>query len=990
MALARNIGRRSVLLATASITILGCASGDPTNGDPSPAVPDRGIPVVEAVRITEKNQAGVKGEMVSAAIDYVRNYDAELGMSELDEFEVSKVHQGRASLTHVRLRQLHGGLPVWGSSLVVHSDKGRFLGLSGTLAKNLGAFDEKPSITADEAMAIGKAAYATRNKNHSAAPLAYSRESTELVVFPGEGRNARVAWHVLFFTELQAGIIPGLWNYFVDARTGDIVYEYNGIHTLSQASGPGGNAKVSRQWVEELDVEPSGAQFQMATSRLVTVNMNNRTTGSGTIVVGPLANIGDAPINDAHGFAEQTLNMMQEWYGHNSIDDNGFVIRSRVHYDSNFENAFWDGTQMTYGDGATTFFPLSGDQDVVAHEINHGFTTFHSNLIYASQSGGMNESFSDIAGTIAEFFDEGEGADFDLGRDIFRGDTALRFMCDPPADGISIGDLNDYVEGIDVHFSSGISNKAFCRAARRLASGSPDGAATQESVRRAGAAWYEANASFWTESSTFVQSCDGVMAAATALGFSTEERAALNQSWQDVGVFCDGSVQPIQCDETLTAESGTVTSPNFPANYPDNHRRTTCIQPASGGAATLTFTAFNTEPGFDFVRIRDANGAQLSNTSGATPPPPATSTLVAITFTSDGSVTAAGWQASWTTGGTTNEPPVVDLTAPADGATVSGPVAIAASASDPDGTVARVEFQLPDGTTQTDTSAPYEATWDSTTVADGTHEISAQAFDDIGAGSAVSSVALEVANGGGCLEGTFNADGLPIAIPDNNSTGITSTVAVTGSGAVASLALSLSIDHTWRGDLRVLLVSPAGTQHVVHNLSGGSADDLVITDLAIPTFNGQTAAGTWQLKVQDLAGADVGTLDSWSLTITGDCGGGGGGWSGAAEPDLATVDNGSACTTVNVSGTGNAADVQLDLSGQHGWRSILRGTLAHNGTTVAAFPTATFPRQSGAFALTDRPIPGFTGSAAGDWTLCIIDTDAFGDTGVLNSWAVHN
>ena len=60
--------------------------------------------------------------------------------------------------------------------------------------------------------------------------------------------------------------------------------------------------------------------------------MNNGTSGGGTVVVGPLDPIGDAPINDAHGFAEETLNMMQEWYGHNSIDDNGFVIRSRVHY----------------------------------------------------------------------------------------------------------------------------------------------------------------------------------------------------------------------------------------------------------------------------------------------------------------------------------------------------------------------------------------------------------------------------------------------------------------------------------------------------------------------------------------------------------------------------------------------------------------------------------------------------------------------------------
>jgi Zn-dependent metalloprotease/subtilisin-like proprotein convertase family protein len=991
MAQTRSLRRRMVLFAAASIAAIGCSTADPSGPpDPQTPAPTGAAPVVAAVRITDKDQTRVHGDLSASAMQYVRNFDGELGLSDLDDFDVRQVHEGKGQLRHVRLQQLHGGLPVWGSDLVVHSDGGRFLGLSGRLAKNLGELDATTAVSGDQALEIGKSAYAGKSKQTSlaAADLDYLRESTELVIFPGEGRDARVAWHVVFFTERQAGINPGLWNYFVDARTGDIVYQYNGIHTLEQASGPGGNPKVTRQWVQQLDVEPQGADFAMNTARLITTNMNNGTTGQGTIVVGPLDNIGDAPINDAHGFAEQTLNMMQEWYGHTSIDDNGFQIVSRVHYDVNYENAFWDGTQMTYGDGDTLFFPLSGDIDVVGHEINHGFTTFHSNLIYASQSGGMNESFSDIAGTLTEFFDEGDAADFDLGRDIFQQDAALRFMCDPTADGASIDNFANYVEGIDVHFSSGISNKAFCLSARRLATGDPNGTATQVSTRRAGEAWYEANASFWTEGSTFEQGCDGVMAAATALGFSEEERAAINQSWQDVGVFCDGAVEPIQCDETLTDESGTVTSPNFPNNYPDNFRHTWCIQPASGSPATLSFDAFNTESGFDFVRIRDANGANLSNTSGTTAPAPATSTLVAITFSSDGSVNATGWSASWSTGGTTNQPPTVSIDAPGDGDVVSGDVTVSASASDADGTVARVQFTFPDGTSVDATTAPYQAVWSSTTVADGVQEITAQAFDDLGA-SAVTSVSVQVQNGNGCSTGSFQATDVPIAIPDNNPTGISSTIAVTGGGAIASLALSVSIDHTWRGDLLVTLVSPSGASQVVHDRAGGSEDDVVIVDMPIGTFNGQQAAGNWTLQVQDLAGADVGTLDSWSLTVTGDCDGGGGGWSGAAEPNMPLVDNGSACSTVSVTDEGDAAAALLDVAGVHDWRSVLRGTLEHNGAVVDAFPGRTFPSEAGAFTFSNRAVSGLSGSATGDWTLCIIDTDAFGDTGTLNSWAVH-
>ena len=81
---------------------------------------------------------------------------------------------------------------------------------------------------------------------------------------------------------------------------------------------------------------------------------------------------------------------------------------------------------------------------------------------------------------------------------------------------------------------------------------------------------------------------------------------------------------------------------------------------------------------------------------------------------------------------------------------------------------------------------------------------------------------------------------------------------------------------------------------------------------------------------------------------------------------------------------------KLDISGSHDFRSILRGTLAHNGTTVAAFPTGTFPTGSGTFSFTNRAVPGLSGDSSGTWQLCIVDTDAFGDTGVLNSWAVHD
>jgi subtilisin-like proprotein convertase family protein len=146
------------------------------------------------------------------------------------------------------------------------------------------------------------------------------------------------------------------------------------------------------------------------------------------------------------------------------------------------------------------------------------------------------------------------------------------------------------------------------------------------------------------------------------------------------------------------------------------------------------------------------------------------------------------------------------------------------------------------------------------------------------------------------------------------------------------------------------------------------------------------------LKVQDLAAVDVGTLNSWSLLINGNCTPVVA-WSGSATPNLPTIDNNSACTSLTVTTTGSGTDsslAKLDIAGRHDFCSILRGTLAHNGTTVTAFPVGTFPQGACNFSFTGRGVPGLSGDAGGTWTICIIDTDAFGDTGVLNTWGVHN
>jgi pseudolysin/vibriolysin len=202
----------------------------------------------------------------------------------------------------------------------------------------------------------------------------------------------------------------------------------------------------------------------------------------------------------------------------------------KVHYKSNYENAFWDGTAMYFGDGASTFYPLVS-LDVTSHEISHGYTEQNSGLEYDGQSGGMNEAYSDIAGEAAEFYDRG-AADFLVGADIVKtsagiGD-ALRYMCNPPQDGGSIDNAADYNSGLDVHYSSGVYNKSFCLLAKT----------SGWDVKKAFQVYALANKSYWTATSDFNSGACGVESAATDLGYNAND---VITAFNGVGVTCPGT-----------------------------------------------------------------------------------------------------------------------------------------------------------------------------------------------------------------------------------------------------------------------------------------------------------------------------------------------------------------------------------------------------------------------------------------------------------------
>jgi Zn-dependent metalloprotease len=168
-------------------------------------------------------------------------------------------------------------------------------------------------------------------------------------------------------------------------------------------------------------------------------------------------------------------------FDRNSLDDAGMTLRSSIHYGTDYNNAFWNGFQMTYGDGdGQIFIELCRSSDVVAHELMHGVTQHSLQLIYANESGGLNESLSDVFGSMFRQWlqqETVESADWLIGADILGpraisfGYNCLRNLADPESPkclGQQISHYDQYQTGMDPHESSGVPNLAFYTAATTL------------------------------------------------------------------------------------------------------------------------------------------------------------------------------------------------------------------------------------------------------------------------------------------------------------------------------------------------------------------------------------------------------------------------------------------------------------------------------------------------------------------------------------------
>ncbi len=458
----------------------------------------------------------------------------------------------------VRFDTVSSGARVWGGEVIVHVDLA-----SGTVGRIVNAHRHarssmiRPQVSESDAAAIAWAAMAP-----AAAPDRAPR--AELVYYP-VGDGDRLAWAVDAFFE-NGVEEPRARMTIVDAQTGAVIDSWDNLHTAKPGStvtytpGTGtaavGTAKTLYLGQLSLDTERyADGKYGMVAhtaGNSYTTDLKNRTNGTGTLFVdadnvwGNFTNADRATAGtDAHLGMAYTFSYYLTRFGRNGIFDDGKGVYSRVHYGRNYNNAFWSDSCkcMTYGDGDGSVLSPLVSLDVAAHEMSHGVCAATADLVYSGQSGGLNESNSDIFAAAVEFYaaNAEDPGDWWIGEEIYTPATpgdALRYMDDPRRDGRSIDHLSLYTSTMDVHYSSGLANNWFYLLSAGGTNRTSGLSVAGIGIGKAEQIWYRALSMYMTSTTTFAGARTATVNAASDLyGSSSTEVQRVKDAWNAVGVL---------------------------------------------------------------------------------------------------------------------------------------------------------------------------------------------------------------------------------------------------------------------------------------------------------------------------------------------------------------------------------------------------------------------------------------------------------------------
>jgi Zn-dependent metalloprotease len=541
---------------------------------------------------------------------------------------------------HFRYQQTINGIPVEHAVYVVHTLGGRISAQNGKWIKDIP--QNLPAATLTESSALtaalqyvhartykwqdaGEEAFIKKEQNN---PNATFYPKGQLVFYSGEDDVIPSALRPAFKFDIYASDPVSRQIIFVDAVNGQILGKRELLHTTNAT----GSAVTAYSGTQSIIADYTGTTYRLReTGRgngIQTFNLQKTTNYASA------ADFTDADNNwnnvnankdqyatDAHWGAEMTYDFYKNKFGRNSIDNAGFAIKSYVHYSTNYFNAFWDGSRMTYGDGSATDnnLPLTA-LDVCGHEISHGLTSFTSNLTYSNESGAMNEGFSDIFGTAIEFYARPSNADWLIGADFYT----IRSMSNPNlyAQPDTYKGTFWYTGTADyggVHTNSGVLNFWFYLLTNGGSGTNDNGFSynvTGIGIDAAAAIAFRTNTVYLVSTSQYNDARTLSIKAATDLyGAGSAAVIQTTNAWDAVGVGTTVTPPPA-CNDNFESNNTRATAKTLPLNT-DN---TATISSSSdkdwfkftttSSAPKLKVTLTNLPADYD-VRLYNSNGTQI-------------------------------------------------------------------------------------------------------------------------------------------------------------------------------------------------------------------------------------------------------------------------------------------------------------------------------------------------------------------------------------------
>ncbi len=401
-------------------------------------IEESGIPkqikggVLEA-RIAQSGSAQERDKKVAQR--FLNNQKALLGLAKpSEEMQFNRYDKDELGRRHLRYQQMHQGLPVWPAEAVVHIDaQGNVDAFDGGHIKTPKKGTLDPVLNKSDALINARKAVPGSEKTQA--------KEIVLIMYAPKNQEPRLAWKMILPVSTSEN-----WLVVIDALNGATLTAFNQV-TDANVNGSGadllGNNRPLNVWQE------NGSYWMVDTSKAMFDTSVNPLSGSkGVIQVGDTRNM--PPTSDPQNSPEpeifrvaspdassgwvpdavsaafnlsETYDYYLERHKRNSFDNNGATITAIVRYGKNYQNAFWNGSLMVFGDSDRWAASL----DVVAHELSHAVTQYSADLVYQNQSGALNEAFSDILGESVEARSRGVN-DWLLGSDMSR---QIRSMKDP-------------------------------------------------------------------------------------------------------------------------------------------------------------------------------------------------------------------------------------------------------------------------------------------------------------------------------------------------------------------------------------------------------------------------------------------------------------------------------------------------------------------------------------------------------------------------------